>query len=312
MNRLLSAALAKNTHKTYARGWEMFCRFQPCHQNVTHCPANASDVRRFIGWLSVQNFAPATINTYVSAVGYYHKINGCSDPTHDFLVAKLLEGCRRSHPSRDCRQPISLLILKEICGSLPIVCSSQFEACMFKAVFLSAFFGLLRVGEFAADSKHKIQESVLSVSDVHFGHTDVNDPYVEVSLKHSKNNQAGPPQVIYLKHSNIPGLCPVTALKEFLQIRPTVSGPLFSHFDGSPLTRYQFNAVLRKALTFTTVSHENIRGHSFRIGAASTAALGGIPEEQIRSMGRWRSQAFLTYIRPVQKCAFHISTAHIN
>ena len=265
----------------------MFCRFQPCHQNVTHCPANASDVRRFIGWLSVQNFAPATINTYVSAVGYYHKINGCSDPTHDFLVAKLLEGCRRSHPSRDCRQPISLLILKEICGSLPIVCSSQFEACMFKAVFLSAFFGLLRVGEFAADSKHKIQESVLSVSDVHFGHTDVNDPYVEVSLKHSKNNQAGPPQVIYLKHSNIPGLCPVTALKEFLQIRPTVSGPLFSHFDGSPLTRcltrcYVRPSHLRQCLTRT------FEGTPFASGQHPPQPLGESPRNRFV---RWAAGA---------------------
>jgi hypothetical protein len=53
-------------------------------------PASASDIRRFIAWLSLQNYAAATEHTYVSAVGYFHNVLSFEDPTRDFTVSKLL------------------------------------------------------------------------------------------------------------------------------------------------------------------------------------------------------------------------------
>ena len=51
------------------------------------------------------------------------------------------------------------------------------------------------------------------------------------------------------------------------------------------------------------VSFKNALGasgcpHSFRIGAATEAAINGVLTSQIQSMGRWRSQAVRTYIQP--------------
>ena len=37
--------------------------------------------------------------------------------------------------------------------------------------------------------------------------------------------------------------------------------------------------------------------HSFRIGAATTAALQGMHESLIKTLGRWESSAYLTYIK---------------
>ena len=73
------------------------------------------------------------------------------------------------------------------------------------------------------------------------------------------------------------GNCPVTALQGYLQARKQLSGPLFCHERGDPLTRYQFTAVLRAALSFCGVAGDHYRSHSFRMGAASTAFALGCP-----------------------------------
>ena len=159
----------------------------------TDGPADADDIRHFIAWLSVHNYAASTISTYVAAIGYYHKLHGFDDPTGEFLVSKLLEGCRRNRPSFDGREPMSVTLLDTIIRSLPAVCASSFECSMYSAAFSLAFFGFLRLGEFAADSRNRISESVLRASDVAMEYVDGQPVSVCIRLRQAKNNQCGPP-----------------------------------------------------------------------------------------------------------------------
>ena len=178
-----------NTHKTYAAGWNKFCQF---FGSVLDGPVSDDVIQQFVAWLSLQKFAPSTILTYVVAVGFYHKLQGWDDPSNNFLVSKLLEGCRRLRPLSDARLPMSIPILVQITQSLPAVCTSTFEACLFKAIFVCAFFGFMRVGELVANSHHRIQPSVLTAASVQFCQSADGGQSFLVSFNHAKNNQCGP------------------------------------------------------------------------------------------------------------------------
>ncbi|VDI23821.1 Hypothetical predicted protein, partial [Mytilus galloprovincialis] len=63
------------------------------------------------------------------------------------------------------------------------------------------------------------------------------------------------------------------------------------------VTRYQFNAVLKKALNVANITSDNFQSHSFRIGAASQSSKMGFSDDEIQDFGRWESKAYKRYIR---------------
>ena len=56
-------------------------------------------------------------------------------------------------------------------------------------------------------------------------------------------------------------------------------------------------ASLAACVADANLSHLHITSHSFRIGAASWAVAHGHSIEQVKQMGRWRSDAVLKYVR---------------
>lgn len=90
-------------------------------------------------------------------------------------------------------------------------------------------------------------------------------------------------------------LCPVTALRAYLSRRGSSTGPLFLWRDGSPLTSAHVNSYLGLILARAGVSG-HYSSHSFRIGAATSAAAAGVPDHLIQTLGRWTSAAYLRYI----------------
>ena len=54
---------------------------------------------------------------------------------------------------------------------------------------------------------------------------------------------------------------------------------------------------LQSALQSRGIAASAYTGHSFRIGAATTAAARGIPDSLIKTLQRWESAAYMVYIR---------------
>ena len=163
----------------------------------------------------------------------------------------------------------------------------------------------MRAGEFTATSEHipTNQQQYLASTDltVDCHH---NPQVITLHLRHSKTDQFSRGAHIYFGRTQSV-LCPVSALLTYMAIRPPTPGPLFIFLDGTPLTRQKLVYHLRKAVSNLGLT---TAGHSFRIGAASTAARVGINDSTIQLMGRWKSSAFLTYIRSLKDQLVRVST----
>jgi hypothetical protein len=59
-----------------------------------------------------------------------------------------------------------------------------------------------------------------------------------------------------------------------------------------------FVALMRKLLGRAKYEESQYYSHSFRIGAATTAAMLGMSKEEIKTMGRWSSECWNLYVRP--------------
>ena len=92
-------------------------------------------------------------------------------------------------------------------------------------------------------------------------------------------------------------LCPVEAVRIYVERRGSAAGAFFCSAGGLPLSKSRFVEQVRSALARAGISTERYSGHSFRIGAATAAAEAGVLDSTIQALGRWTSSAFLTYIR---------------
>ena len=104
-----------------------------------------------------------TVNTYVSALGYCHKLAGFGDPTKIFFIIQMLKGYGKTGSRLDSRLPITLPIHHRIVTSAVQLSDSHYNMCQFRAMCSLAFYAFLRVGEITASaSGHNLQINQLT------------------------------------------------------------------------------------------------------------------------------------------------------
>ena len=145
------------------------------------------------------------------------------------------------------------------------------------------FSGSWRAGEFTAKSAQEVDlDTCLSPMDVAVdNHT--NPSMVKVHLKQSKTDPFRHGVDIFLGRTNA-DLCPVAAIMAYYSIRPPVPGPFFVYMDGFPLTRDRLVTAIREALTRAGMDASHYSGHSFRVGAATTAAQAGLSDANVKML----------------------------
>ena len=131
--------------------------------------------------------------------------------------------------------------------------------------------------------------------------------HMTIHLKRSKTDLIGAGFTLHLGRIG-DDLCPIAAMLGYLARRPPGPGFLFRFQDGTPLSWTRLCQELRQALRVAGISTAGYSGHSYRIGAATTAAQAGYRDFLIQALGRWKSSAFQEYIRTDTAMLTSIST----
>ena len=182
---------------------------------------------------------------------------------------------------------------------------------MLWAACCMGFFGFMRAGEFAAAQVSEFDPAVsLCPGDIAVD-SHQNPTVVQVRLKQNKTDPFRRGVSIFLGRTWA-DLCPVTAVLAYVAVRPAVNGPFFVFKDGSFLTRDRLVSAIRRALTAAGMDTAGFSGHSFRIGAATTAALVGLEDSTIQMLGRWESAAYQRYLRTPREALAAISARLVS
>lgn len=172
--------------------------------------------------------------------------------------------------------------------------ASAYQKCLMSAMCSLAFYAFLRVGEISTTTGPC--NNLIHITQLdRLVDKQGNVKALQLSLCQYKQSVPGQPFVVYIYPKDI--CCPVQLILSYVSLRGHSPGPLFCWPDGKAISRTFFIAQLNAAFKFNNLDSSLYKGHSFCIGAASWAAAKGFSDSQICLLGRWKSNAFLRYIR---------------
>lgn len=287
--QLVRRSLSEGTWAFYSRAWE---EWESVLESVPEAKADfESGLLFFIGSQFGMGMSPSGMSRRLSALAFWFKLRQLADYTKSFLVQRAMRGFRRGQRVRDSRRPVSFDLLLSLGAGATEVCSSVYEARLFRASFSLAFFGAFRVSELVSPSRSRA--GGLGIGDVR----DTGDGLV-CTIRRSKTDQRGRGLQVSLRRLPGSSMCPVLVVREFLAVRPVGDGPLLVHADQSFLSVYQFVQIFRRLLVRLGFSAAEFSSHSFRIGAATEAARWGLSPDAVKRIGRWESDRYRIYVRP--------------
>ena len=180
---------------------------------------------------------------------------------------------------------------------ISVLCDSLHDPLLFRAIFLVAFYGFLRMSNIAPHS------SKLFSQDIHFLRQDVifAPPGIHLIIKWTKTLQDHKAHhVVQLPTISNPYLCPVRAVRSLLKTRPLPpTAPLFANSfpPFNQIIDTHIRDALKKILSKLHIPAQGHGFHTFRRSGATLAFDNNVSLQNIMSHGLWRSSAVWTYLQ---------------
>ena len=205
---------------------------------------------------------PSTLAVHVAAIAAAHKAAGHPDPTADEHVKATLAGIRRRHGKPPVqREPLTLNDLR----ALVRACGDDLAGLRDRALLLVGFAAALRRSEIVAlDVEHIRLNGVL-----------------RITLTRSKTDQEGQGITKTIPRLADQELCPVCALRAWLDAAGIRSGAIFRSISrwgkvGRRLSPYDVARIVKRRAEAAGLDADMLAGHSLRAGFATVAALAGL------------------------------------
>ena len=233
--------------------------------------------------------SPKTIKIYLCGIQYFSVRRGFKEKIADMdNLGYFLKAVRRKLGDTKKRRKRDPILFKHLVQMFEFF-EKQFnkhDNTMLRALLTLAFFGMLRCSEYTSvGRKNWDADFDLGFQDVKFAPDQLK---VTVFLKASKTDPFR--DGCSLRLMSIDSLlCPV---KSYFRVHADRAGPLFQFSDGKFVIRADITTILKKCCD----KEVTLNTHSFRMGGASAAAAAGIPYFVIQQLGRWKSEAFKSYI----------------
>ena len=300
MAELFQKGIVPLTKRTYgsAKG-----RYIGCCRRLGRPPLPTSEARlcQFVALLAREGLAHGSIRGYLSAVQHLQREAGWGDPGMGSMakLEQVLRGVKRLRAEegkqKQQRKPMTLAVMGALRTSwsrTPVGRDSR----MLWATATLCFFGFFRSGEVTIPSMGGFDKGAhLCWEDIA---TDslTKPTLLRDHLKASKTDQARKGCTLVVGSTG-DKMCPVAAVLEFMAEAGPRNGPLFQYDSGKSLTQTGLVAEVKAVLERGGVCSKGYSGHSFQIGAATTAVEAGVSEAVIQQLGRWKSVAYKGYIR---------------
>ena len=291
--RLVTQGLKYNTHRTYAAGQRLYVLF--CnHYNLITLPASEQQLLRFIAYMHSKGLNANTIHVYLSSVSSMHLLNGFpAPPNSSYRVRLACKAIKDNSASSSKKAPITYPLLQYIVSSFAHLQMSQ----MWTAIVTLAFFGAMRGAEYLATITHHGTIKAPLVRHLHFLQHGSH-----LGIRYAIHGSKTSAQPIF-KYIGCSGthICAVCAMQSYLNHRSRngtlhPDSYLFVNHNGQPVSKDQFNQVLKSAVSSLSLPAHQYSTHSLRSGAATTAAQLGFTEPEIKNLGHWASSAYTSYI----------------
>ena len=174
---------------------------------------------------------------------------------------------------------------------------------LFQALFALGYYGLFRVGELTtAEGNHTVKAKDIHISD--------NGRKMLIILHLSKTHSQGMrPQKIRIvansversgKHAN-KNFCQIELTQNFLRMWGSHykedDEHLFIYRDGTPVSANQARKLLNLMIERLGLDSNLYGFHSFRVGRTTDLIKFSYSFEEVKCMGRWKSNVIYKYIR---------------
>ena len=265
-------------------------------------PKNWEDrLTLFVGYLVQCKKKSTTIKSYISAIKAVLAAEKIKISEDAYLISFLTKVCRITNDKIRTRLPIykkMVNVLLDRCETYFGKKQQVFQAKLYRAVFVSMYYGMLRISE-VTEGEHAVK-----ALDVHIADNKNKILFILRSSKtHTRENK---PQIITIMNDKSActtkdiNHCPFVILNEYLACRPSCKSfdKQFFVFQGRlPLKASHLRATLCKLLKQMKVNHKIYGSHNLHKGRTKDLLKLGYSIEKIKKLGHWKSNTVYTYLR---------------